>query len=238
MSVINKIQEKTTTEGSEALPVFNTRRKLIKGTAIAVPVVMTLRSGAALATASTDQCIARDQQFANDTKPSKFTNSESDSFLRTPVTIIRLIKIKEEVDGSGLNPKWVYDKKPGGDMKLRTVYVHGHALATYPTLWLNTSEPQGEFNDQGSVLDVYDSYADPLPDISGGTYFKRNLSNFVQKMDFGFREKYGLVTTFPDGTIQNDGQGPRVGRFVGHADLDDNNHITGSCWNSLNPNVP
>lgn len=238
MSVINKIQEKATVEKGDALPVFNARRRLIKGTVVAVPVVMTLRSGAALATASTDKCIARDQQFANDTKPKKFINSDDDSFLRTPVTITKLIKIKQETDSDGNNQKWVYDKKANGDQKLRTVYVHGHMLVSFPSLWLNTADPQGEFNDQGTTIDVYDNYAEADPDISSGAYFKRNSNNFVQDTGFGYKEKQGMVTTFPDGTIQNDGRGPRVGRFVDHAELENNNHITGSCWNSLNPNTP
>lgn len=45
------------------------RRKLIKASAVAVPAVMTLRSGAAVALTSIHQCIAADAQRAADNPP-------------------------------------------------------------------------------------------------------------------------------------------------------------------------
>lgn len=244
---INQLQENTTDKKSDSVLTSNARRRLIKGTAIALPVVMTLRSGAAMAASSTESCIARDQQLANTLDPNKFTNSDTDPFLRTQITITRLIKIKEVRDSSGNHPKWVYDKKntanaDGTFFKRRTVYVHGHGLTALPADWLNTTEPQLQFSDQSTTIDVYDVYTDPLPAITAGNHFKRLANNFVQDTSFGIngiKEKFGLVVTDPFGGIQTDAlNGPRVGQFVDHSDLQANNHLTGSCWTSLNPNVP
>ncbi len=246
MNDINKIQDKTNDKQSDSLLASNARRRLIKGSAVAVPIVMTLRSGAAMAASSTESCIARDQKLADSLNPKKFTNSNPDPFLRTEITITRLIKIKKQTDNAGQNPKWVFDKKStanadGTFFKYRTVYAHGHGLTLFPSVWLNTGDPQLQFSDQGTTIDVFDSYADPAPAITGKKHFKRGSNNFVQDTSFGsngLKEKYGLVVTDPFGNIQDDGFGPRVGRSVDHADLQANNHLTGSCWSSLNPNVP
>ena len=77
MNNINQLQENTTDKKSDSVLTSNARRRLIKGTAIALPVVMTLRSGAAMAASSTESCIARDQQLANTLDPNKFTNLNS-----------------------------------------------------------------------------------------------------------------------------------------------------------------
>lgn len=249
MNDLNQIQEKNTAEQNDSLLDSNARRKMIKGTAIALPVVMTLRSGAAMASASTESCIARDQRLADDQNPNKFTNSDTDPFLRTETTITKLIKVKEEKDVDGQNPKWVYDKKNtvngnGTFFKYRTVYAHGQGLSTLPTEWLNTSlSSQSKFSIQTDSVVVYDEYADEQPAINGTNYFKQGANNyFVQDTSFGSngtKDKNGLVLTHPNGDIQTDELGgPRVGRSVNHGDVQDNNHITGSCWSSLNPMVP
>jgi len=241
---INQLQENTTDKKSDSALTFNARRRLIKGTAIALPVVMTLRSGAAMAASSTESCIARDQKLADTLNPIEFTEVDTDPFLRTPITITRLIKIKEVTNIGGNNPKWVYDTQPPGNaLQYSIVYVHGHGLtAPLPSNWLNTADPQLPFTNLVATIDVYNVYTDTTPAITAGNHFKQGLNNFVQDASFGINglmEQYGLVVTDGFGGIQTDALGgPRVGQFVNHPDLQANNHLTGSCWNSLNPNVP
>ncbi|NOR79722.1 MAG: hypothetical protein GQ529_02645 [Methyloprofundus sp.] len=60
------------------------RRALMKGAAV-VPVVLTLRSGAAFAAVSTESCIVRDNKNAGNIKPAVLVNTgANDTWLRRP----------------------------------------------------------------------------------------------------------------------------------------------------------
>ncbi len=235
----SKVQEKITQEsnGDFKVLISDNRRKLIKGSALAVPVIMTLKSGALMAAASSESCIARDQKFADQENPGKFKKPNSDSFLRTEVTIAKLFRIIFDLGSS----KWVYDKKTNGKLRKVTVYAHGHSLAPMPTTWEKSGLPL--YNLETNIIDVFDEATDSTPALSATNCF--NDGTFYYALDTGFSrdgyaEKYGLVVTSDSGAITTDELGgAKVGRFVGHSDVaDDQNHLTGSCWSSLTPTSP
>lgn len=67
------------------------RRRLVKSALVAAPVVLTLRSGAALANASAYQCIQRDQARADaGANPLRTPDEPSDDWERRTVDVKRL----------------------------------------------------------------------------------------------------------------------------------------------------
>lgn len=209
---------------------FSTKRKLIKGSLVAVPVVMTLKSGAAMALTSTEQCIAKNKVFANSTKDSidKFADSGAGlPFIRTPVQKIELVSVLKDV----VTDRWVLT---GGIETITNIYQHDGTSNTGN--WADTENLQTAFSPDpvNPSVAVYVSpggaiHKDPaeLFKDSAGNYFYNKIQE----------NKDGLVVFDNDGVALNDilGDGPRVGKFAETPNLNDQNHLTGSCWASLNP---
>ncbi len=85
------------------------RRRLVKSALVAAPVVLTLRSGAALANASAYQCIQRDQARADaGANPLRTPDEPSDDWERRTVNVKRL---KNDQD----NGFWVYEDPDSGN---------------------------------------------------------------------------------------------------------------------------
>jgi len=74
----NEASRDTNTEAG----VSRSRRRLVKNAVVAAPVILTLPSGAAAATASAFQCIARDQAVADADPPPELV-SAPDGWVRT-----------------------------------------------------------------------------------------------------------------------------------------------------------
>ncbi|HEB77076.1 MAG TPA: hypothetical protein ENI90_00930 [Methylothermaceae bacterium] len=65
--------------------ISRSRRRLVKSAAVAAPVILTLPSGAAAATASAFQCIARDHEKALNNPPAELVESP-DGWVREQTT--------------------------------------------------------------------------------------------------------------------------------------------------------
>ncbi|MBN2701462.1 MAG: hypothetical protein JXR29_08435 [Methylothermaceae bacterium] len=81
--------------------VSRTRRRLVKSAVAAAPVVLTLRSGAALANASAYQCIERNQNESTTPDVLLGPEEEADMWVRESVPCRQLKKNDD-------NPFWVY----------------------------------------------------------------------------------------------------------------------------------
>ena len=107
------------------------RRKIIKASAAAVPAIMTLRSGAAAAMASTYHCTARDMRAAMDeiTAPDNVLEANNDHWLRL---------LGQRVTMPGNNSDIVYCTETGAGDRLdawQCFYVDGNELI------LNNAKP-------------------------------------------------------------------------------------------------
>ncbi len=78
---MNKNSEASRDTNTEA-GVSRSRRRLVKNAVVAAPVILTLPSGAAAATASAFQCIARDHATADADPPPELV-STPDGWVRT-----------------------------------------------------------------------------------------------------------------------------------------------------------
>ncbi len=236
----NQIQEKTITEHSEFSAAFNARRKLIKGGAIAVPVVMTLRSGSALAASSSNRCITNDQTNAQalltaDHLPEFRSSSTNnvETFLREEVTRSQLIRIKRDPGDTF----WIYDKDGNDDLRTRVIYNYA-SMTPYPNEWLDTGATQRQYSAQGGLdIDVYDSATTGPPTgsivITGEHFIEGTLNYVFEDAEIGIR--HGLIMTTGSGEIIMDQFGnPRIGRLMSSSALQ-SMHITTSCMTSLAP---
>lgn len=75
------------------------RRTLLKGSAAVLPMIVTLRSGAALAASSADGCVQASQTQALQTPPS--VKVGGDSYLRVPIKWTKLKKLRARSSGGG-----------------------------------------------------------------------------------------------------------------------------------------
>ena len=239
----NQIQEKSITENSEP---FNTRRKLVKGSAIAVPMVMTLRSGSALAASSSNHCIAQNQLFAQDRLVAgelpEFRDSSTNSvetFFRKEVTSSQLIRIKSVTVGA--DTFWIYDKN--ADSSLNTTVIYNYSLPINSSQWLDTATPQKNYVSQLSVdtqpIAVYDSEATgpgtpgEAIAITGERFTEGGFNYVLDNTQTGIR--YGLIMTDSFGNVILDQfSNPRIGRLVNSGTLA-SMHLTTSCMTSLAP---
>ncbi len=236
----NQSQEKPITEHSESSLAFNTRRKLVKGSVIAVPMVMTLRSGSALAASSSNRCIAQNQTFAQDRFDAgelpKFRNNPTnnvETFFRREVTRSRLIRIKRDQTDAF----WIFDKNGSGNLRRRVIYNYG-LTDPYPNEWLDTAANQKQYLAQGVPnINVYDSETTGPPTgsiVVTGEHFIEGNFNYVFE-DAQIRIRHGLIMTTATGEIIMDQFGnPRIGRLVDAGTLN-SMHLTTSCMTSLAP---
>lgn len=206
---------------------FSTKRKLIKGSLAAVPVVMTLKSGAAMALTSTEQCIARSKTFANTNNPEKFADTGTGApFFRTPVQKLVLVSVVEDIPSG----RWILT---GGVEVITNIYQHDTPVD--PNNWAGTDDPQIAYSADlvNPTVDVYESAVGALVQSSAELYTDGSGGYFYKKTQ---ESKDGLVVFDDDGLVLSDILGgPRVGGFTDTPLLNGLNHLTGSCWASLNP---
>lgn len=87
------------------------RRKIIKASAAAIPAIMTLRSGAAAAVASTYNCTARDNKLALNETPDYVL--EASGGILPNDHWVRVLGKKVEAPGGGSTPTFVYCVETG-----------------------------------------------------------------------------------------------------------------------------
>ncbi|NOQ63325.1 MAG: hypothetical protein GQ582_02285 [Methyloprofundus sp.] len=87
------------TKDNEQPVISGKRRAFVKGAAVSAPVILTLRSGAAFAVASSEVCVPRDNALAGNGAPPVITiNSGDDNWVRRPIFCRTLTAV---VGGSG-----------------------------------------------------------------------------------------------------------------------------------------
>lgn len=119
-------------------PLRISRRRLVKSALVAAPVVLTLRSGAALANASAYQCIQRDQARADAGQNPLLTPDEpQDDWERRAVTVK---KLKDNQN----NEFWVYEDPLSGNW------------LTEDGSQVNLNDYQQLGEDQGEILVLVD----------------------------------------------------------------------------------
>ena len=91
-----------TLENEAAQPYQTTRRTFLKGTTLALPAVITLHSGAALANLSISNCVTQRQGVM----PLPCVPATDPNFLRMSVPVYRRLKSKNQLDPS--SPAAVY----------------------------------------------------------------------------------------------------------------------------------
>lgn len=209
------------------------RRKLIKTSAVAVPVVLTLRSGAATAAASAYGCVENNRNLIaelNDNKEwKKFSASPGATPLMTVgVSRMRMYEVRKDV----VTGNWLTVLNKRGKTKKRTVV--NQDPATYPKWWTT-----GNNNITAVVaaitpptqIDVYD-VKKPLEKILA--LAERRTDGFKDFAVFKIDNVYGLAAVeLTDFSLAKcpDGQNRIV--KISQADL---TNLTYSCYCSINPN--
>ena len=110
-------EDRTTEIENSPGQISQKRRTLIKSAAVAAPVVLTLRSGAALANASSHQCIARNETEARNADPLLTPNeAQDDMWFRQTVSCKKLKK--QNVPGFWVfqdpnnSDQWIHEDDP------------------------------------------------------------------------------------------------------------------------------
>lgn len=185
------------------------RRRFVRNSAVSVPVVLTLRSGAASAQAMASQaCAIKDAVQAvefGDRLPVFSENDMEDSFLRVGVLLRQLVEVGDN------------DNRVGSPF-----YVYRQDMEPPPELYWTADNPQLSCKDvefQGNDKQLFMTIGDD------------------SSRKFAIEEEtraYGLVVTDLWGIPQmtDDGQ-LRVGRI----EQDDLTNITVSCMTSISPDM-
>lgn len=261
------------------------RRTLLKGVA-AIPVIMTLPSGAAAAMSSSQACVARDQQLAADAQPSWITGGK-DTWVRKAVTARTIVR-----NGNGLSNLNSFQAVARD--KYGTIQTNGNggsneSLVVYQLdpnedVWLDRKGREGGYyytvqsgiqgESQGeSALDQTGSQTGTTQTTSNRTFIERrqtlersssmqvwtggwwketgvsaaeagsgkqednsphdDTNRPIREMEDSLGNTYSIVTG--DTTQYIIAQVDEQGRVMGFGFTSQFNHITGSCWSSINP---
>ncbi len=126
-------QESKTKRENSRTNISQGRRTLIKSAAVAAPVVLTLRSGAVSALASSDQCVARDQEVAGNMGPGRngvrIAVTDPDTWVRAQTPFRKLER-----------------NRPNGTVKKVTVYKDPTGATSD---WFNKRDASQVFRDSG-----------------------------------------------------------------------------------------
>lgn len=205
--------------------VSRVRRRLIKSGAFVPPVVLTLRSGAAVAQASTASCLATDRQAADEQHrqdPNFELSPTEDNWLRSRVTVREATRVRRK------NGKWFLR-----GTRVFKVYSHeGKGAANWYSLRPGKLSRK-QFRDSGRTIEVYESLQSETPIIRGILLYRRGsrLRRYVGIQEY---EGYGIVATDDRGDplLGEDGR-PQIGAVVDASGNLQSQHVTASCWASL-----
>ncbi len=221
------------------------RRSLVKAAAIS-PVILTLRSGAAAAMTSAESCIVKDQQAAQqaaemdpvlqtadpsspEPEESLALTSHQDGWLRSPVVVRNIRRVRKK------KGKWIYKGKSP------YVKVYTHQPKGRFSWWSYRNKRRKKswnYRDSGQLIDIYDPTGKFVL-LTGGILMFRGPTKKIRYVGIPEQdiEQYGLVALDESGAILQDEEGmPAIGMALEGGALQ-SNHITASCWLSLNPNI-
>jgi hypothetical protein len=209
----------------EEMGVSPVRRRLIKTGAFVPPVVLTLRSGAVRAQASTASCLAANQEAAQEQQqqdPNFELSPTEDNWLRSRVVIREARRVRKK------NGKWLVK----GDHVFK-IYSHdGRGATAWYGLRPGRLGRRRYFRDSGRFIEVYDSKGE-TPLLTGVLLFRRGnrLRRYVAIHEY---ESYGIVATDAQGDpiLGEDGR-PEIGAVVDNTGTLQSQHVSASCWASL-----
>jgi hypothetical protein len=202
------------------------RRKLIKSGAFVPPVVLTLRSGAALAQTSTEAaCLAANQAAAQDaanSDPDFDASAASDSWLRKRVVVREVRRVRKK------NGKFVFR-----GANAARVYAHQNGdRNSWLSLRPGRSRRKWRLDDTGKTIQVYDSTGATL--LLEGNLLRRRGKPGRRYVSLSEVERYGIVETDAKGqpVLDENGQ-PSIGVIIDPAGNLQSQHVSASCWASL-----
>lgn len=206
--------------------ISTTRRKLVKSGAFAPPVILTLRSGSVMAQTSAATCLAtsrEDAQQRANTDPNFDATSTEDGFLRAPIRIRKVRRVRRR---KGKYLAW--------GSKVYDVYTH-HTNTGKPWTSLKPGKRGKKFKleDEGQEIQVYDAKGEKLL-MSGRLMHRRG---YPRRRFAGLQEEdsYGLVQTNSNGEVLVDPETNEalVGAVVSPTDPAQPQNVSASCWASL-----
>lgn len=217
----------------ESAPKADARRRaLLKGSAAAVPVIMTLRSGAAIAEGSGGACLAAVRGSASTERPAPYV-STNDTYLRTAIALITKGNLSrvEPKSGGGFkfpsqasnSPYDIYQTNPANQIWWSVLI--GASLGTLPQAFTLV----GSFG--GSTVTGASGGPKTGTVFSAGSvptyYFYEGDASQLTK------SSYGLVVTDEWGSIvytDSSKTTQAVGYYSNYASAN-----TPSCYSSINP---
>lgn len=213
----SKLNKTNLSEGPRkecSLEVSNTRRKLIKGTAALAPIILTLRSGAAIAITSTEQCVDADNRAAFQDPPSWVPNDN-----------LHWVSVKR---------RYMVIKKPGEDdnEELPIINVNWKGeLSSSGEEWRLMPFPYSSYGAEEAWNDARNPFVTTATQNDGGMTPSEVMDSSgskweVTEADAG--EAYLIVQVDPTGTPM----------AVGYAEAFDSRlpYVGNSCWASVMPN--
>lgn len=224
------------------------RRRFIKNSAVGVPVVLTLRSGAAAAMASTYACREQAQQIAEELQerndfPTVRNRAGYDQFLTAEGTGRYLYEIEKENQISEIEDLDASDKDKDKDEDSDGNYKWKLKLDSGQRIEISIFNPDPE------ASEWWTTEVDPpqvvmekrkkirVKDVDGITTIKgKHMKIEAWGKHYIVHEQepcYGLVMTDVDGAVEYIDSYPRVGKIVDSGELM-SQHITYSCWASIN----
>lgn len=190
-----------------------TRREVVKSAMVTAPVILTLRSGAAAAFASVDQCIAQNAKLAEDENPEPFLkeNEPPDVWVRKETNCRKLKQIRHKSLLSRSDEEfWVYQNPDDPEQWLRM----DSPTEKYQEAPLGFASSKTEDDDDRSE----DRDRRPRMTLVGSNdLFKVKKENTCQILVL--YDDYGNIAGYGAPSFANIGS-----------------PVTASCWASINPN--
>ncbi|MGZ8216931.1 hypothetical protein [Methylomagnum sp.] len=206
--------------------VSATRRKLVKSSAFAPPVILTLRSGSVMAQASAATCLVTSQAAAQEkasADPEFEAASAEDGFLRSRVLVREARRVRKKNGKYRLWGKRSYK-----------VYVHqGNTGKPWTSLRPGKLGKKFKLEDESKDIEVYDARGATMV-LNGRLMHRRGypMRRFVGIQE---QEFYGLVQTDKNGEVLVDPETKEamVGAVVDPAETAQSQNVSASCWASL-----
>ncbi len=204
---------------AESSTISQRRRNLVKSAIVTAPIVLTLRSGAAAALASAEQCIAKDGQLAELKEPKSFLKGDKADMWVRKQTLCRKLKHKgkKNIPLQGEEEFWVY-LVPMAPSSLGPVD---------PDSWLNIDNSAEKYIEKSSTIGGLKKQDDENENEEQQTIMvlKDTTNEFIVEEE---KTCQVLVLYTENGRIAG----------YGHPSESQGNPITASCWASLNPILP
>lgn len=204
--------------------VSSIRRTLVKAGAFVPPVVLTLRSGTAMAQASSASCLAPSQEAAQRaaTNNELGLKQDPDGWLRANILVKEARRVRK------VKGEWAFKGR-----RVVRVYAHEHGdKGSFLSLRPDRSGRKWRLVDSGRVIEVRDPHTRAVM-LVGGLYFR---GGNPRRRFVGIAENpaLGIVEVNDQGEVVLDENGnPSVTEIVDTTQPV--TAISASCWASLHP---